>query len=376
MMRQDSWIWEREGWPNVTYDAARLLAPVGRARRAQGLVTGATAAIDDADRARLIVNELTDEAVTTSLIEDEKLNPASVRRSIERRLQPSRGQARRREGRTTEGISAVTVDAVKNAKQPLTASRLLRWHLMLRPAELNDDEIGRFRTGPMRVVSGAIGRERVHFVAPPGDRVTHEVQRFLLWFARLDIGDWLVTAALCHPVFVTIHPFGDGNGRIARAIADLLLARDLPDDVPVSMTRQILAEKARYYDVLEQTQRGDLDVTEWVTWFLACYERAALHSVDVIAEVGRANAIFAYAAKQGMNERQRTVLRAFLDRYDGRLNPKKYAAMTQTSGDTAQRDLADLVAKGVLVRTGATSNVSYELSPAIPVPRPRPRPGA
>ncbi len=214
----------------------------------------------------------------------------------------------------------------------------------------------------------ASGRERVHFEAPPGERVESEVQRFLSWFSELSIGDWLIASALSHLVFVTIHPFADGNGRISRAIADLLLARDVPLDLPVSMTRQIHAEKQRYYDVLERTQRGNLDVTDWIVWFLHCYERAALHALDVIAEVQRANAIFTYAATQGVNERQRLVLRAFLDRYDGRLNPTKYAQMTDKSVDTAQRDLADLVAKGVVVRTGATSNVSYDLSPTIPVP--------
>lgn len=213
-----------------------------------------------------------------------------------------------------------------------------------------------------------MGRERLHFEAPPGERVESEVQRFLVWFSQLSIGDWLITSALSHLVFVTIHPFADGNGRISRAIGDLLLARDVPDDVPVSMTRQILAEKQRYYDMLERTQRSNLDVTEWIVWFLQCYERAALHTLDVIAEVQRANVIFTYAAKQGLNERQLLVLRIFLDRYDWRLNPAKYAQITDKSVDTAQRALADLVAKGVLVRTGATSNVSYDLSPTIPVP--------
>jgi Fic family protein len=371
MKRQERWIWERKGWPEVTYDAARLLAPAGRARRAQGLVTGAIAAIDATDRKRLLVDALTDEAITTSQIEGENLDPASVRRSIARRLtlHPlGRNDPRPREGRATEGISAVTVDAVENARKPLTASRLRRWHRMLRPTGLDPSEIGRFRGGPMQVVSGPMGRERLHFEAPPGERVEYEVERFLGWFSQLSIGDWLIMSALLHLVFVTIHPFADGNGRIARAIADLLLARDVPDDVPVSMTRQILAEKQRYYDMLERTQRGNLDVTEWIVWFLECYERAALHTLDVIAEVQRANAIFTYAAKQGLNERQRLVLRIFLDRYDGRLNPAKYAQMTDKSPDTAQRDLADLVAKGVLVRTGATSNVSYDVSPAIAVP--------
>ncbi len=371
MMRQERWIWERKGWPEVTYDAARLLAPAGRARRAQGLVTGAITAIDVVNRQRLLVDTLTEEAITTSQIEGENLDPASVRRSIARRLTlhpHGRNDPRRREGRATEGISAVTVDTVENARKPLTASRLLRWHRMLRPTGLDASEIGRFRTGPMHVVSGPIGRERVHFEAPPGELVDFEVQRFLVWFAQLSIGDWLITSALSHLVFVTIHPFADGNGRISRAIADLLLTRDVPDDVPVSMTRQILAEKQLYYDMLERAQRGNLDVTEWIVWFLQCYERAALHTLDVIAEVQRANAIFTYAAKQGLNERQLLVLRIFLDRYDGRLNPAKYAQITDKSVDTAQRDLAGLVAKGVLVRTGATSNVSYDLSPTIPVP--------
>ncbi|MDQ6925173.1 MAG: DUF4172 domain-containing protein, partial [Candidatus Eremiobacteraeota bacterium] len=177
MKRQERWIWERKGWPEVTYDAARLLAPAGRARRAQGLVTGAIAAIDVADRQRLLVDALTEEAITTSQIEGENLDPAAVRRSIARRLtlHPlGRNDPRRREGRATEGISAVTVDAVENVRKPLTASRLLRWHRMLRPTGLDASEIGRFRTGPMQVVSGPMGRGRVHFEAPPGERVDSE----------------------------------------------------------------------------------------------------------------------------------------------------------------------------------------------------------
>jgi len=370
MGRQERWIWELEGWPSVIYDAGRLLAPAGHARRAQGLATGAIAAIDAIDRKRLLVDALTDEAITTSQIEGEQLDPASVRRSIARRLQlrPSSGTGPRREGRAAEGISAVTVDAIEQAHNALTASRLLRWHRMLSPTGLDPSEIGRFRTSPVQVVSGPIARERVHFEAPPGERVEYEVQRFLLWFSELAIGDWLIMSALSHLVFVTIHPFADGNGRIARAIANLLLARDLPGDVPVSMTRQILVEKNRYYEMLERTQRGDLDVTEWIVWFLECYERAAHSTLETIGEIQRANAIFTYAAKQGLSERQLRVLRVFLDRYDGRLNPAKYAQITSTSSDTAQRDLADLVAKGVFVRSGATSNVSYDLSPTIPIP--------
>lgn len=365
MVRQGAaWIWERQGWPAVTCDSARLLGPAGAARRAQGLLAGTLAAIEDVDRRTMLVQALTDEAVTSSRIEGEILDPASVRRSIERRLRihPGPRQARRREPRAAEGIAAVTVDAVENAVQPLTKARLLRWHRLLRPSDLRDDEVGRFRSTDMHVESGPIGRERIHFIAPPADRVDAEVDSFLSWFEALDVGDWLVTAGLAHLVFVTIHPFADGNGRISRAIADLLLARDVQNEIPVSMTRQILAERTRYYEMLERTQRGGLDVTEWLVWFLGCYERAALHTLDVISEVQFANQIFARAAKAGINERQSMVLRTFLDRYEGRLSPTKYAQIATVSKDTAQRELADLVAKGVLRRTGATSNVSYEVA--------------
>jgi Fic family protein len=364
-MRQEATrIWQLEGWPSVTYDASRVLGPAGAARRAQGLVAGAMTAMDDADRRSMLVQTLTDEAVTTSQIEGEVLDPASVRRSIERRLrlQPGGGRTRRREPRATEGIAAVTVDAVENADKPLTRSRLLRWHRLLRPPQLDDDDVGRFRRSEIHVESGPIGRERIHFIAPPGDRVEDEVQRFLSWFSALRIGDWLVTAGLSHLVFVTIHPFADGNGRISRAIADLLLARDAANEVPISMTRQISAERADYYAVLERTQRGGLVVTDWLVWFLGCYERAALHTLDVVSEVQFANQVFVRAAKAGINERQSKVLGAFLDRYEGRLNPAKYAQIANVSKDTAQRELADLVAKGVLTRTGATSKVSYELA--------------
>jgi len=256
----------------------------------------------------------------------------------------------------------VTIDAVENANKPLTKSRLLRWHRLLRPSDLADDELGRFRTSEIHVESGPIGRERVHFIAPPAELVDHEIERFLVWFGTLESGDRLVTAALSHLVFVTIHPFADGNGRISRAIADLVLARDVGNEIPVSMTRQILEERADYYAILERTQRGGLDVTEWLVWFLECYERAALYTLEVIRDVQFANHVFARAAKAGISERQSSVLRTFLDRYEGRLNPTKYAQIAGVSKDTAQRELADLVAKGVLRRTGATSNVSYEVA--------------
>lgn len=364
MREERTWIWQREGWPYVRYDAGRILAPAGAARRAQGLVAGAMSAVDDADRRRMLVESLTDEAVTTSRIEGEVLDPASVRRSIERRLRLLPGTRRpgRPEPRAAEGIAAVTIDAVENADKPLTKARLLRWHRLLRPSGLAAADVGRFRTSEMHVESGPIGRESVHFSAPPADRVENEVERFLLWFSALDVGDWLVTAGLSHIVFVTIHPFADGNGRISRAIADLLLARDVANEIPVSMTRQILAERAEYYAVLERTQRGNLDVTEWLVWFLGCYERAALHTRDVVSEVQFVNQVFVRAARAGINERQSMVLRTFLDRYAGRLNPAKYAQIAKVSKDTAQRELADLVAKRVLTRTGATSNVSYELA--------------
>jgi Fic family protein len=381
MMREaKTWIWQREGWPNVTYDAARVLGPAGAARRAQGLVAGAMSAIAGADRRLMLAQMLTDEAVTTSQIEGETLDPASVRRSIERRLRldpNTRANRRRREARATEGIAAVTVDAVEQAAKPLTASRLLRWHRMLSPKDLAVDEVGAFRKTEMQVESGPVGRETIHFVAPSPGCVEGQVDGFLLWFAALDVGDWLITSALSHLIFVTIHPFADGNGRISRAIADLLLARDVQNEIPVSMTRQILAERQDYYAVLERTQRNGLDVTEWLLWFLGCYERAALHTLDVIAEVQRANRIFVRAAQRGISERQADVLRVFLDRYDGRINPAKYAQIAAVSKDTAQRDLADLVEKKILERTGATSNVSYVIAkdiaePAMPLRPTRP----
>ncbi|HEX3549159.1 MAG TPA: Fic family protein [Candidatus Elarobacter sp.] len=365
------WIWQQKGWPNVTFDAVRVLRPAGDARRAQGLVAGAMSAITDRDRRQLLAQALTDEAVTTSQIEGETLDPASVRRSIERRLRldpNAKPDRRRREARATEGMAAVTVDAVEHAANPLTTSRLLRWHRMLSPSGLAADQVGSFRTSEIHVEPGPIGRETIHFVAPPPGRVEHEVDGFLLWLATAESGDRLITAALSHLIFVTIHPFADGNGRISRAIADLLLARDVGNEISVSMTRQILAERQDYYTVLERTQRNGLDVTDWLLWFLGCYERAALHTLDVVREVEGANRIFARAAQRGLNERQAGVLRVFLDRYEGRLNPAKYAQIAAVSKDTAQRDLADLVEKRVLERSGATSNVSYVVAPDIAEP--------
>ena len=363
------YIWEQGDWPRFRWNAEALIAPLGEARLKQGRLLGRMQALGFDLQLEAQLQALTAEAVKTSDIEGEVLDAASVRSSLARRLGAPEALTAPVD-RRAEGLAEMLLDATRNHRAPLTAGRLFAWQAALFPtgySGLARLRLGAWRDdagGPMQVVSGAIGRERVHYEAPPAARLEAEMAAFLGWFETPAAMDGLLKAGLAHLWFVTIHPFEDGNGRIARAIADLALARS--EGSPqrfYSLSSQIRRERADYYARLEATQKGDLDVTAWLAWFLASLGRALDGAEAEMAGVLR-KAEF-WRARQGLdlNPRQRLVLNRWLDGFEGRLTAPKWAILAKCSPATAQRDIADLLDKGVLVRNpGGSKNTSYTLA--------------
>lgn len=312
---------------------------------------------------------LTAEVVTSSAIEGERLPPDEVRSSIARRLGLDAGGLSPA-GQAVEGIVEVLVDATQQFLRPVSAERLFEWHAALFPTARSGSrriDVGAWRLdadGPMQVVSGALGAERVHFEAVAAARVPEEMERFLSWFNTPDGTDPVLRAGIAHFWFVTIHPFDDGNGRIARAIADLALARsDARPERFYSMSSQISSERAEYYQQLEKAQRGGLDITAWLQWFLGCLGRAIDGAEATLAHVLHAASVWQHVNRLGPNERQRAVLTRMLSEWTGHLTTSKYAKLAGCSQDTALRDIQTLVRDGVLVQNerGGRS-VSYRLA--------------
>jgi len=324
-------------------------------------------------RTEAVLRTLTDDVVKSSEIEGEILDLAQVRSSIARRLGIDAG-ALVPADRDVEGVVEMALDATQHHDRPLTKQRLCDWHAALFPTarkgttrivvgDWRDD-----RNGPMQVVSGPIGRERVHYQAPPANSVEREMRAFLDWFNDGNDGeatpiDPVLKAALAHLWFVTVHPFDDGNGRIARAIADLALARS--EDSPqrfYSMSSQIRAERGDYYAILESTQKGDLDVTAWVQWFLACLDRSFDGAEKALAGVLAKARFWDTHRGTRLNDRQRAMINRLLDGFEGKLTSSKWAALAKCSQDTALRDIADLVDRGILVKEkGGGRSTSYAL---------------
>ncbi len=342
------YIWQASDWPDWRFDLAALAGPMADVSRAQGLLLGRLADVGMALRDQASLAALTEDVVKTSEIEGEQLNVESVRSSIARRLGVDIG-ALAPVDRHVEGVVEMVLDATVNCAAPVTRERLFGWHAALFPtgySGLSRIKVGSWRddaSGPMQVVSGPIGRQRVHFEAPPADRLETETGRFLEW-VNADSGEPpLVKAGLAHLWFVTLHPFDDGNGRIARAIGDLLLAR--ADGSPqrfYSLSAQIQRERKAYYDILERTQKRSMDVTEWLAWFLDTLHRAvdqAQHTLDAVLTKAR---FWQHWAATPLNERQVKLLNRLLDGFEGKLTSSKWAAIAKCSPDTALRDINDL----------------------------------
>jgi Fic family protein len=362
------YIWQAGDWPNWHFDLAALAQPMAEASRAQGLLMGRLADVGMPLRDQASLAALTEDVVKTSEIEGERLNVDSVRSSIARRLGVDIG-ALAPVDRHVEGVVEMVLDATANCNAPVTRQRLFGWHAALFPtgySGLSKLNVATWRddaSGPMQVVSGPIGRQRVHFEAPPAARLEAETSRFLDWVNDKPKVPPLIQAGLGHLWFVTLHPFDDGNGRIARAIGDLLLAR--ADGSPqrfYSHSAQIQRERKAYYDILEQTQKGSMDVTAWLAWFLGSLHRAvdqAQHTLDAVLAKTR---FWQRWATTPLNERQVKLLNKLLDGFEGKLTTSKWAAIAKCSPDTALRDINDLVARGMLRKTDAGGrSTSYEL---------------
>lgn len=355
------WIWQRKEWPRFTWADATIASPLARARLAQGRVLGAAGILDPTLTNEAVAAVLVGEGLATSAIEGERLDVRAVRSSVARHLGlPSAGLPTRH--RSIDGLVEVLLDATRNYEAPLTLDRLCRWQAALFPT--GQSGLRRIRTGalrgkdPMQVVSQRGGRERVHFVAPPRDRLEREVRRFLSWFADPPSGlDGLLRAGLAHLWFVTLHPFEDGNGRIARAVTDMALAQDEREPRRFfSLSARVEKERAAYYDILERTQRGEMDVTPWLSWFLEQTAEACESAETTVSRVLAKARFWLRVQGTSLNDRQRKVLNRLLDAgpggFEGGITTRKYSGLARVSRATAYRELTDLVTKGCLEPAG------------------------
>jgi Fic family protein len=363
------YIHEFPDWPQFRWDKDKLAEPLADVRHRQGRLIGRMEALGFGLREEAVLRTLTDDVLKTSEIEGEKLNPEQVRSSIARRLGMDIG-ALTPADRNVEGIVEMMLDATRNYDQPLTAERLFSWHAALFPtgrSGMTKITVGAWRddsTGPMTVVSGPIAKEKVHYEAPIAACVDGEMRAFLQWFNAASDTDPVMRAALAHLWYVTIHPFDDGNGRIARAIADMVLARS--EQSPqrfYSMSAQIRNERSDYYDILERTQKGILDVTPWMEWFLGCLGRAIDGAQSTLSAVLVKARFWERHQSVSLNDRQRLVLNRLLNGFEGKLTSTKYARLAKCSQDTAGRDIHALVEYGMLVRSPSGGrSTSYDLA--------------
>lgn len=362
------YIWELPDWPLLRWNEGRLSEALGAARHRQGYLLGRMDALGFRLREEASLKAMTEDALDTSEIEGVTLNRAQVRSSVARRLGIDVAGLIPAE-QDVEGIVEIMVDATQQFDRPLTKERLFGWHAALFPtgrSGMTKIAVGRWRDdkkGPMEVVAGPVGRERVHFTAPPALRLDIEIERFLAWFNDDHNLDPVLKAGEAHLWFVTIHPFDDGNGRIARAVADMVLARaEQTRQRFYSMSSQIRQERVRYYDVLEHTQKGTLDITGWLEWFLGCFTRSIVRAQDLLGSVLRKARFWEKHAAKVLNQRQIKVLNRLLDGFEGHMTTSKWASIARCSQDTAHRDIVDLIAGGVLRKNPSGGrSTSYSL---------------
>jgi Fic family protein len=351
------YIHQNKAWPNFTWDEKALSKLLTNVRHKQGRLLGKMEGLGFSLKEEATLQTLTQDVLKSSEIEGEILNPDQVRSSIARRLGmevagliPS--------DRNVDGVVEMMLDATQRYNSELSDERLFGWHAALFPtgrSGMYKIVVGNWRDNrkddPMQVVSGAMGREIVHYQAPDAEILNEEMAQFINWFnAMMDI-DPVLKAGLAHLWFVTIHPFDDGNGRIARAITDMQLARaDESAQRFYSMSAQIRVERKEYYEMLERTQKGGLDVTEWLEWFLSCYDRALSNTDQTLSTVMQKAKFWENPATEKLNDRQKLMLNKLLDGFDGKLNSSKWAKITKCSQDTAGRDILDLIKRGILIK--------------------------
>lgn len=361
------YIYQQKSWPQFSWNSEELQFLLGNVRALQGRLSGKLEALGFPLKEEAILSTLSMDILKSNEIEGELLSDTQVRSSVARRLGmnvagmvPST--------RNIDGVVDMMVDATQNCNKPLSKERLFRWHRYLFSNSKVDASlrIGKWRndkSGPMVVLSGAMGRERIHFQAPAASDLEKEIRVFLKWFNEAKLLDPVLKAGIAHLWFVTLHPFDDGNGRIARAIADMCLSRgDEQHQRYYSMSAQIMQERKVYYQTLENTQKGNLDITDWLEWFIACIDRALSASDDLLSSVLLKADFWKKHQHTKLNDRQKKVLNKMLDHFDGNLNTSKWAKMNKCSADTALRDIQDLLDKKVLKKNeGGGRNTSYVL---------------
>lgn len=363
------WVHEHQNWPNFTWDVGSLVSKLADIRHRQGRLLGRMEGLGFELKCEASLSTLTNDVVKSSAIEGENLNLEEVRSSIARRLGidiagliPA--------SRDVEGIVEMMLDATQQFSKPLTKDRLFDWHAALFPTGRSGTHkitVGGWRTidaGPMQVVSGPIGKEKVHFEAPDADRLEKEMHAFLKWFGNNDDIDPVIKAGIAHLWFVTIHPFEDGNGRIARAIGDMALARaDGTQDRFYSLSSQIEVERKHYYDQLEKQQRATPDITDWLSWFLDCLGRAISNAETTLGNVLFKAQLWDTINQKPVNDRQRLIINRMLeDDYEGFMNTSKYAKLAKCSNDTALRDIQELKERGIFIQNpGGGRSTSYRL---------------
>jgi Fic family protein len=364
------YIHEEANWPNLSWSKESLTDLLAGVRYRQGRLIGQMQALGFALREEAMLQTLTQEVIKSSEIEGEILDRDQVRSSLAKRLGIEIAGSVMAD-RNVEGVVEMMIDATQHFGKALTADRLFNWHAALFPTArsgMHKITVGAWRTGergPMQVISGAIAKTTVHFQAPDAIEIDTEMTRFLAWFNAIEEIDPVLKAAIAHLWFVTIHPFEDGNGRIARAIADMQLAR--ADDCLqrfYSMSSQIRKERKAYYDILEKTQKGGLDVTGWIEWFLHCLDRALAATSEILANVMKKARFWDSNTGISLNDRQRLMIDRLLNGIEGKMTSSKWAKMAKCSQDTATRDIQDLMSKGILVKEEAGGrSTSYALSP-------------
>ena len=350
------YIYEQKEWPKFFWDHESINQKLFELRYSQGLLTGAMSGIGFQEREECTLNILTDDVVKSSEIEGEMLDPSSVRSSVARRLGMEKA-ALCKVDYNVEGVVEMMLDATQHYEMPLTAERIFGWHASLFPfgrSGFSKIEVGRWRKGPVQVISGRMGREKIHFEGPPAAHIAREMKRFLNWMNETSEMDAVLKAAIAHLWFLTIHPFDDGNGRIGRAIADLLLARSERSSRRFySLSAQILKERQEYYSHLEKTQKGGLDITFWLHWFLSCLGRAIKGALATLNAVLGKEGFWTAHSSLSFNERQKKMINLLLDGMKGNLELIQMGQNQQMLAGYPYRDIQDLIEKGILVKNAS-----------------------
>ena len=366
-----TYIHELPDWPRFSWDSKAIAPLLSEVRLRQGQLLGKMTSYGFASQWTATLKVLTEETIKSSAIEGVVLDPESVRSSIAKKLGLNVAGLKEHKDRKVEGVVEMMLDATQRFEAPLTKKRLFDWHAHLFPGVRRTTDkfrVGAWRDdseGAMQVISGPIGRPKVHYVAPAANRLDEEMERFVGWLESNEQPDPLLKTAIAHLWFVTIHPFEDGNGRIARAIAEMCLARsDGSAQRFYSMSTQILEERKNYYEILEKTQSGSLDITEWLTWFLKCLDRAIAHSNEITSTALAKESFWQDLKKKNvsLNARQKRVLNKLLGDFEGKLTREKWMKLTKASSRTSLRDIDELIELGILEQGGAGGrSTSYRL---------------